>query len=172
MPVTPCIVGNYRIELKLTVICRRLIPALAHYPNMKKLLLVLASALLLSMSACSVSTPPIDTNIAGEAAGLYKGTITTESGEVLLDEEVEMHRVADDKVSVDSKLDNNNNTQGRFSGLEIRLMRSGAVIHHQLGTEQVNGTFVLDAAITPDELRINLPSGLRFSGVRIKNYHE
>ncbi len=134
-------------------------------------MLVTVAAIFLGLTACSITTPPIDTNVAGEVAGLYRGMLVTDEGEVFLDEEIEMHRVSDDRISVESTLPEDNQTEGRFSGFEMQLMRSGAVVHHQLGTE-VNGTFVLDAAVTPDELRIELPNGLKFSGIRIKNFHE
>ncbi|MBI1192649.1 MAG: hypothetical protein GC205_05685 [Bacteroidetes bacterium] len=138
---------------------------------MKKLMLVTVAAIFLGLTACSISTPAIDTNVAGDVAGLYRGMLVTDDGEVFLDEEIEMHRVSDDRVGIESTVPVDNQTAGRFSTFEMQLMRSGAVIHHQLGSE-ANGTFVLDAAVTPDELRIELPNGLKFSGIRIKNYFE
>lgn len=133
-------------------------------------MLVVCSGLLIALTSCSVENPTINTNIAGEAAGLYRGTLTLPSGEVLTAEEIEMHRVTDDQVSVESA-NQDNQRSAPFSDFPFQLMRSGAVIHHQLGTES-KGTFVLDAAITPDELRIELPNGWSFDGVRIKNYFE
>lgn len=132
--------------------------------------MVIAAGLVLGLTACSVATPPIDTNIASEVSGLYRGTLVTENGEVFLAEEIEMHRISDDLVNIESTEDPSP-AEGRFSGFEMRLMRSGAVIHHLIGTE-ANGTFVLDAAITPDELRIDLPNGMSFDGVRVRSYFE
>ena len=86
------------------------------------------------------------------------------------EEEIEMHRVSDDHISVES-MNEDNQRADIFQDFNMQLMRSGAVIHHQLGTES-NGTFVLDAAVTPDELRIDLPTGFHFSGTRVRNYFE
>ena len=139
--------------------------------GMKRFIFPLATALILVLSACSEVETAIGTNVAGEAAGLYRGTLTTADGAVYENEELDLHRVLDDRISVESANANNNQGEGRFAGFEFRLMRSGAVIHHILGTEN-KGTFVLDAAITPDELRIQLPNGFRYEGVRVRNYFE
>jgi hypothetical protein len=138
---------------------------------MKRFIFTIATAALLLLSACSELNTAINTNVAGEAAGLYRGTLTTSDGAVYESEELEIHRVVDDRITVESANPNNNQGGGRFAGFEFRLMRSGAVIHHILGSE-TKGTFVLDAAVTPDELRIELPNGFRYDGVRVKNYFE
>jgi hypothetical protein len=139
---------------------------------MKRFIFPLATALILVLSACSEVETAIGTNVAGEAAGLYRGTLVTPDGAVYENEDLEIHRVVDDRISVESTNTNNNNQgEGRFAGFEFRLMRSGAVIHHILGSE-TQGTFVLDAAVTPDELRIRLPNGMRYDAVRVKNYFE
>lgn len=135
---------------------------------MKPLQSFFAAAFVLLLAACQPTTPAIDTNIAGEAAGLFRGTYVDIDGSVSEDFDLELHRVGDDVVSAESA---DNNQGGRFMGFEFKLMRSGAVIHHQLGAQQ-DGTFVLDAAITPDQLRFDLPNGSSFDGIRIKNYHE
>jgi hypothetical protein len=131
---------------------------------------LLSLALLGLLAACRPATPAIDTNIAGEAAGLFRGIYVAANGEVFLDYDLELHRVADDRVSAEPA-GNNQQEGGRFMGFEMQLMRSGAVIHHQLGHE-AEGTFTLDAAVTPDQLRFDLPNGESFDGVRVKNYHE
>ena len=139
-------------------------------PNMKKLLLAAAACMFLVLTSCTIDNPSINTNVAGEAAGLYRGTLILPNGDVLTEEEIEMHRVSDDHISVES-MNEDNQRADIFQDFNMQLMRSGAVIHHQLGTES-NGTFVLDAAVTPDELRIDLPTGLHFSGTRVRNYFE
>jgi hypothetical protein len=135
---------------------------------MKTLKSLFAASFILLLAACSPATPNLNTNIAGQAAGLFRGTYVGIDGEVSEDFDLELHRVEDDLVSVESA---DNNQGGRFMGFEFKLMRSGAVIHHQLGT-QSEGTFVLDAAITPDQLRFDLPNGSSFDGIRIRNYPE
>ncbi len=141
---------------------------LAPYSAMKTLQSLFAAAFVLLLAACQPTTPAIKTNIAGEAAGLFRGTFVDVDGSVSETFDLELHRVSDDIISAESA---DNNQGGRFSGFEFKLMRSGAVIHHQLGRES-DGTFVLDAAVTPDQLRFDLPTGVSFDGVRVKNYHE
>ena len=134
----------------------------------KTLASLLIVALVVAASSCAPESIP-EANAAGIASGLYKGTLTV-SGEVFENEEIELHKIMDDLLNV-STADPEGTGGQRLVGFEIKVVKSGAAIHHVLGTEH-RGTFVVDLGTGPDEIRFDMPNGTSFDGWRVRGYNE
>lgn len=127
---------------------------------------VIALTFVVFASSCAEEFIDI-VDIAGVASGEYKGYITDPDGSILEDEIIEIHKVTDTRLSVVPH--NGDFGFGKTSGFEMTVEKHGAAIHQVLGTE-AQGTFTLDLALNPDELRFRLPNGFKFDGVRTKNF--
>jgi hypothetical protein len=134
---------------------------------MKSLPIFILSFIVLMGSSCSKEAIPELEDIAGLASGEYKGAITEPNGNVIVDQYLQIHRLSNTKLSVTP--DAGDFGLGRTAGFEMNIEKHGAAIHQVLGSEE-NGTFTLDLALSPQELRFRLPNGYKFDGWRTKNY--